>query len=258
MEKAINNSVTQDQLTSIMGNSYTLTDTATSLLWQIGDSKPTNRIKVDSVEDTPLGELLQYRLVQVGADGSLIPTEKGLNALNKRIALVYPLGKNGTIIDYDRTFSTATSSAKTAMLRSMTNRLDVFMKGIPSGVIAKFVEALINDGILYQIPNFSLMHLYYKVASIVNDACSATEIYDVMASAEAEFRTKIYDDIEKLGGEKLLRTAIIIDNETVLGLKAENGNLYYICQKTLADGETIEYYSVPNSYTGLYDCISLV
>ena len=71
--------------------------------------------------DDALGELIHFQLVKIDQLGKLVVTENGMRAVDKKVAIAYPLGTNGTITNYVDTLNTQTGNAANALAYSISN-----------------------------------------------------------------------------------------------------------------------------------------
>jgi hypothetical protein len=141
-----------------------LSDPASFLLREIGKK----RINVSSIPDESdevLAELMNYNLVELDpySNGILRLTEKGKEAIDKSIALVYPEPVEGSIKGFIPTIETRSPNAWNAWWQSIAKRIDyAFPKELPRRTVGTLLQALLDINIERRTPAYLAFDVYAR------------------------------------------------------------------------------------------------
>lgn len=207
--------------------------------------EPVHVSELDSKYDEYLTELYGLRLIRLSKvyQGRVEPTEAGLDAVDKRVAIRYPMGKNGTITDYFNTLVTMTVSAKNAFIKQLSRVGTSFFQDVHRGQLGDLFNMFCDLNIFPRVPppvNRKMHGLLNKCLEYYTSKEPATmaaeTIEEQLLTWDAILNSKIRSQIENLGVVKLPEKVIFRDDFAITEIKYNDGNVQVVYDNPYVEG----------------------
>ena len=123
-----------------------------SALFRIDSEKVT----IDTIHNDPnindqiLGSLLSKNLVVINPDESLSLTQAGLQAIDKKIAIVYPIGPNSSVKGYNDTLRNMTDNGLKAFILALSSEISI-LKKVPKVILTNLFSAIVKNNIFNKL-----------------------------------------------------------------------------------------------------------
>lgn len=174
-----------------------------SALFRIDSEKVTiDNIHTDpNINDQILGSLLSKNLIIINPDESLSLTQAGLQAIDKKIAIVYPIGPNSSVKGYNDTLRNMTDNGLKAFILALSSEISI-LKKVPKVILTNLFSAMVKNNIFNKISdqviddiNRTCNDIVYttRVASKASDSVSTyiNEIEIIESKIRMIFKAKI-------------------------------------------------------------------
>jgi hypothetical protein len=182
----------------------------------VGDEIPKDtQVKYDNA----LGELIHLKLVRIGQDGKIYITSNGERAVDKRIAVSYPL--NNHVHSFDDTLLTQTQSAGDALTYSIANNHKWISDRSPQALssILKSLSMLGAHKVLNTPLLIAIQKEYFKETIEKTRFKNLNRIFGTQIST---LRNACIDNICDIGSDITLKNAIPVDDAySVVSIKAD-------------------------------------
>lgn len=187
-----------------------------------------------SINDKILDEIMRVRQFVLMLDnGQLVLTDNGRLAIDKRIAVVYPLGPNSGVKSYDKTLLNMTDSGRNAFFISLSNNINILTK-VPRTVLASLFTSITKVGIFQKLPVGVNIDIKEAVESNIEThryslpfAEAMQEYSDELVLAEAKIRTYFAHKIRKVGDVKVKQEVYLDKNIKISTIKVEDDEIVF-------------------------------
>lgn len=218
-------------LTHLSEESIPCENIAPSLVDNYSDLTSEEQESLEEKYTSALSELMQYGSARIGADGKIYITEAGAKAVDKRIALVYPFGANGTIHSYNKTLDTQTPAAADALFYAQANNL-AWLSARSSRATGAILRSLSQAGAFNKLPTMMLGDIAFDSLSAMQDrvdnplymielAEKMTQNYHLLAVQQLK---KVVDNLEKWTIKPVTGT----NGREITKLYVEDGNFFAV------------------------------
>lgn len=123
-----------------------------SALFRIDSEKVTiDNIHTDpNINDQILGSLLSKNLIVINPDESLSLTQAGLQAIDKKIAIVYPIGPNSSVKGYNDTLRNMTDNGLKAFILALSSEISI-LKKVPKVILTNLFSTMVKNNIFNRV-----------------------------------------------------------------------------------------------------------
>lgn len=176
-------------------------------LFRIGSERVTiNDIHQDpDTNDSILGSLLEKNLVFINTDQSLSLTKAGEQAIDKKIAIVYPFGPNSSIKGYNDTIRNMTDNGLKAFVLALTSEVSI-LKKVPKATLTNLFTAMLKNNIFAKLTiqviediQKTCNDILYTNRALSNTTSSINSYIDEMSIIEDKIRNIFSAKIREIG-----------------------------------------------------------